>query len=119
MHWAEDQTHSEQLPSLLTASSDSRGMHAGPACGMFPRCRGPCDLGNCKEKKNHILGGELSPGSLGLEVKVDPGRDSIQSVGGHGWGKLRFLGVAMTQVLGRSVPPSLRQQESKKHSQGL
>lgn len=74
---------------------------------------------NCKEKKNHILGEELSPGSLGLEVKVDPGRDSVQSVGGHGVGKFRFLGVAMTQVLGRSVPPSLRQQESKKHAQGL
>jgi hypothetical protein len=43
-----------------------------------------------EKKKNHILGGELSLGSLGLEVKVDPGRDSVQLVGGHEG--LRFWG---------------------------
>lgn len=69
-HWEGAQTHSEQLPSLLTArsSSYSRGMHPGPTCGMFCRCHGPCDF--VREKKS----GELSPGS---KLNINPGRDSV------------------------------------------
>lgn len=77
-YWTGDQAHSEQLSSLLTARSsyDSRGTHPGPTCGMFPKCHGPCDLGNCKEK-NHLLGGDSV---LGGELRSGSKRRSWEAL---------------------------------------